>query len=160
MQSKAYLYLIKLLSSRDYSEFKLREKLREKQYPANEIDEAITEIKAKNYLREENYAEARVKAFMHKGYSPDYIKQKLAQEHVYVEAEFIESIYCENRNDSDDQIRTLVEKKLRGKKLANYEEEVKLIRFVLSKGHQIGAIKKILKEYKTSYSKEYYNDLE
>ncbi len=160
MQSKAYLYLIKLLSSRDYSEFKLRDKLREKQYPASEIDEAIAEIKAKNYLREENYAEARVKAFMNKGYSPDYIKQKLAQEHVYVEAEFIESIYCENRSDSDEQIRLLVEKKLRGKKLESFEEEVKLIRFVLSKGHQIGAIKKILKEYKTSYSSNYQNDLE
>ena len=138
----------------------MRDKLREKQYPASEIDEAIAEIKAKNYLREENYAEARVKAFMNKGYSPDYIKQKLAQEHVYVEAEFIESIYCENRSDSDEQIRLLVEKKLRGKKLESFEEEVKLIRFVLSKGHQIGAIKKILKEYKTSYSSNYQNDLE
>ena len=150
MHSKAYLYLIKLLSSRDYSEFKLREKLREKQYPANEIDEAIAEIKAKNYLREDNYAEARVKAFMHKGYSPDYIKQKLAQEHVYVEAEFIEDIYCENKSDSLDQIRTLVEKKLRGKKISDYDQEVKIIRFVLSKGHPIGEIKKVLIEYKKS----------
>ena len=160
MQSKAYLYLIRLLSSRDYSEFKLREKLREKQYPANEIDEAIAEIKAKNYLREDNYAEARAKAFMNKGYSPDYIKQKLAQEHVYVDEDFIQSIYSENRNDSEEQIRSLVEKKLRGKKLDSYEQEVKVIRFVLSKGHQIGAIKKILKEYKTSYSQSSCNDLE
>jgi regulatory protein len=160
MQSKAYLYLIRLLSSRDYSEFKLREKLREKQYPATEIDEAIAEIKAKNYLREDNYAEARAKAFMNKGYSPDYIKQKLAQEHVSVDEDFIQNIYSENRNDSDEQIRSLVEKKLRGRKLDSYEQEVKVIRFILSKGHQIGAIKKILKEYKTSYSQSSYNDLE
>lgn len=152
MSSKAYLYLIRLLSSRDYSEYKLREKLREKQYPASEIDEAIEEIKAKNYLREDNYAEARAKAFMNKGYSPEFIKQKLAQEHVYVDEAFISAIYSENKNDSDYQVRALIEKKLRGKKLSDYEQEVKVIRFVLSKGHNIAAIKKVLKEYKTSYS--------
>ena len=55
--NKAYMYLVKLLSSRDYSEYKLREKLREKKYPADEIESALNEIKSKGFLREEAYAE-------------------------------------------------------------------------------------------------------
>ena len=76
--SKAYLYLVKIISSRDYSEFKLREKMREKQFIDQEINEAINEIKAKGYLRENVYSQSRVRIFMDKGYSPFFIRQKLA----------------------------------------------------------------------------------
>jgi regulatory protein len=150
MSNKAYQTLIRLLSSRDYSEHKLREKLRNRNFPANEIDDAINEVKEKNYLKEEIYAEARAKAFMNKGYSQNFIKQKLNQEHVKVENEFIEEIYDDHKRSEDDQIKYLIDKKLRGKQLIDYDHEVKIIRFALSKGHQIGSIKKVLKEYKNS----------
>ena len=150
MSNKAYQTLIRLLSSRDYSEHKLREKLRNRNFPANEIDDAINEVKEKNYLKEEIYAEARAKAFMNKGYSQNFIKQKLNQEHVKVENEFIEEIYDDHKRSEDDQIKYLIDKKLRGKQLIDYDHEVKIIRFALSKGHKIGSIKKVLKEYKNS----------
>lgn len=143
--SKAYTYLVKLLSARDYSEHKLREKLREKKYPADEIESSINEIKAKGYLREEVYAEARVKAFMNKGYSPDYIRQKLAQEHLTVTDEVIEDIFSEYHVSVEDQIDRLVRKKMHGKTEFDFEGESKILRFLLSKGHDFGASKKIMK---------------
>ncbi len=146
--NKAFLYLIKLLSSRDYSEHKLREKLRTRQYPENEIEDAIKMVKDKNYLREDVYSEARIKAFMNKGYSQDFIRQKLNAERVKVEIPFIDSIYNEYHHSEDDQIKRLLEKKLRGKPIIDYNHETKLIRFVLSKGHDLSATKKILKQIK------------
>ncbi len=145
MNNKAYSYLVKLLSARDYSEHKLREKLREKKYPPNEIDSAIDEIKAKGYLREEAYAEARVKAFMNKGYSPDYIRQKLAQEHMTVTDEAIEEIFSEYRVSVEDQIDRLVRKKMHGKTEFDFDGETKILRFLLSKGHDFGTSKKVMK---------------
>lgn len=151
MSKKAYQTLIRLLSIKDYSEHKLREKLRERDFPANEIEDAINQVKEQNYLREDLYAEARAKAFMNKGYSTNYIRQKLNQEHVAVTNEFISDIYDEHKYSEEDQIRELVQKKLRGKKIEDYNHEVKIIRFVLSKGHEMGSIKKVLKEYKNSH---------
>ncbi len=143
--NKAYLYLIKLISFRDYSEHKLREKLREKKYPANEIDSAINEIKTKGYLKEELYTEARVKGFMNKGYSPNYIRQKLAQEHLTVTEEEIEDIFSEYHVSVEEQIDRLARKKMHGKTEFDYEGQSKILRFLLSKGHDFGTSKKVLK---------------
>ena len=41
MVATPYSYIVKLLSSRDYSEFKLREKLKEKKFSDNEFSEYV-----------------------------------------------------------------------------------------------------------------------
>lgn len=146
MRSKsAYSYLVKILSSRDFSEHKLREKLQERNYTTQEIEDAITEVKSKNFLREDNYIEARIKAFMNKGYSPDYIQQKLSQEHLQVSSEIIESIFEEYNMSTDEQIRRLASKKMKSNPNIDYEEQNKILRYLLSKGHDLSASRKILK---------------
>ncbi len=147
---KAYLTLIKLLSRRDYSEHKIREKLRTRGFLHEDIEAAIKTAKEKNYLREELYASARVKAFMNKGYSEDYIKRKLEQEEMNVADDFISDIYAENNRTEADQIRELIRKKAKNAAINDFDAEVKIIRFLLSKGHDLGMIKKELKEYKNS----------
>lgn len=141
---KAYSYLIKILSSRDFSEHKLREKLRERNYPASEIEEAINEVKEKNFLREDNYIEARIKAFMNKGYSPNYIQQKLEQEHLQVAEALIDDVFSEHKLTKNDQIERLVRKKLNLKTEINFEEENKILRYLISKGHDFTTSKKIM----------------
>jgi regulatory protein len=148
MSNKAYLYLIKLLSSRDYSEYKLREKLKTKGFIRDDIEAAIKEVIEKKYLKEDLYAEARIKGFMNKGYSQDYIQQKLKQEHLTVTTESIDEIYVDHQYSEDEQVRELVQKKLRGKPILDYDHEAKVIRFVLSKGHDYSVIKKMITEYK------------
>lgn len=142
---KAYSYLIKILSSRDFSEFKLREKLVERNYPPTEIEEAISEVKSRNFLREDNYIEARVKAFMNKGYSPEYIQQKLYQEHLDITQELIESIFSDHRVTTELQIRRLAAKKIGNKTNLDYNEQNKILRYLLSKGHELSQGRKILK---------------
>ncbi|AUN96673.1 regulatory protein RecX [Bacteriovorax stolpii] len=148
MSKQAYSYLVKLLSSRDYSEHKLREKLREKKFPANEIEDALNEIKERGFLREEAYSEARIKGFMSKGYSASFIKQKLQQEKLDVSEEYIYEIFDEHRVSEAEQIKKLLAKKLKGlseDKEEAHKERQKAIRFALSKGHNPGAVFKILK---------------
>jgi len=145
MSTKAYMYLVKILSVRDYSEYKLREKLRERNYPTDEIESAINDIKAKGYLREEAYAEARVKISMQKGYSPDYIRQKLALENIPVTDEEINTVFAEYRTTAEEQIERLVRKKMAGKTEFNYEGESKILRYLISKGHDFDVSKKIMK---------------
>jgi regulatory protein len=145
---KAYSYLVRILSIRDFSEYKLREKLRERQYPADEIDEAISEVKAKNYLREDNYTEARIKAFMNKGYSPDFIQQKLKQEHLSVSDDVIQSVFEEYKITAELQIERLILKKMgchNRSDFADYEKQTKILRYLLSKGHELSQSRKILK---------------
>lgn len=138
------MYLVKIISARDYSEHKLREKLRERKYPQDEIESAISEIKSKGYLREEVYAEARIKAFMHKGYSPNYIRQKLAQEHLIATNEEIEAVFSEYRTSPEDQMDRLIRKKMHGKTEFDYAGESKILRYLISKGHEFSAGKKIM----------------
>jgi regulatory protein len=142
---KAYLYLVKLLSSRNYSEHKLREKLSAKNYPADEIESAINEIKTRGFLREDLIAESRVKSFMEKGYSPEYIRQRLALEHLTVSDDEIQAVFSEYRLTPEDQIDRLIRKKIQGKAGLDYDEENKVLRYLLSKGHDFGDSKKILK---------------
>lgn len=148
MSKQAYSYLVKLLSSRDYSEHKLREKLRDKKFPANEIEGAINEIKERGYLREEAYSEARIKAFMNKGYSISYIRQKLSQEKLSVTEEFIQDIFDEHQLTEADQIVRLFKKKLKivsEDREEAQKERQKAIRYVFSKGHNPGLVFQLLK---------------
>ena len=148
MSQQAYSYLVKILSGRDYSEHKLREKLREKKYSANEIDAAINEIKERGFLREDSYIEARVKAFMNKGCSVSYIKQKLQQEKLTVSEDVIHEIFEEHQVTENAQIERLLGKKLKhisDDKIDAQKEKQKAIRYAFSKGHNPGAVFKIIK---------------
>lgn len=145
MSKQAYSYLVKLLSAREYSEHKLREKLREKKFPANEADDAINELKERGYLREHVYAEARIKGFMHKGYSVNYIRQKLAQERVVVTEEAIQDVFDEYRMTEEDQIKHLAKKKVGMKTDLDFDQQGKVLRYIISKGHDFSLSKKVLK---------------
>ena len=64
---KAYLYSIKLLTTRDYSSAKLRNKLVEKKFCLAAIDQVIQELQERRFVRDDLFAESRIKALMHKG---------------------------------------------------------------------------------------------
>lgn len=153
----AYNYLVKLLSFRDYSEVKLREKLREKKFSPEETESAINELKSRGYLREDLYIEARIKGFMHKNCSANYIKQKLASEKLTVEYDLIYNIFDEHKIEEADQIQNLLVKKLKSfstLKNLEYEERNKVVqkavRYAVSKGHSPQSVFRILKQKQTN----------
>lgn len=159
----AYNYLVKLLSFRDYSEVKLREKLREKKFSPEEAESAINELKSRGYLREDLYIEARIKGFMHKNCSANYIKQKLASEKLTVEYDLIYNIFDEHKIEEADQIQNLLIKKLKSfsdLKNLEYEERNKVVqkavRYAISKGHSPQSVFRILKQKQTNSDIDLY----
>ena len=143
--NKAYTYLIRILTKRDYSEYKLRQKLKEKGFEEFDAEEAISLVKEKNYLREDYYIEARVKGLMHKGNSPTYIQNKLREEMLDVSTELILDIFKENHQTIEEQIKYLANKKLRSSVGKDpYKAREKALAYVIGKGHNYSESKHII----------------
>ncbi len=140
-KSAVYDRAIKLLSKQDYSEFKLKEKLENLGLDSNEISKAIKKLKDQNLLNEERLKKNLIKKLIYKGFSPEFIQNKLELDGMPVEIEEISSIYDEESINRKDQIKILIYKKLpRGIKSFENENEKrnalnKVMNFILSKGH-------------------------
>lgn len=137
---KAYLYAIRLLAKRDYSEHKMRQKLKEKGFPAEHQDFAIAEITEKNYLREDSYIESKIRTWMHKGYSPQQISFRFSQEKLNVDTETILEVFSKERTSVEDQIKQLMDKKRIDESIfepskEGYKKRQKFLAYLVSKGH-------------------------
>ncbi|EPZ50300.1 regulatory protein RecX [Bacteriovorax sp. BAL6_X] len=144
---RAYQYCIWLLSKRDYSRYKLSQKLYEKKYTPF-IDQLLDFLEEAKYLQEEQYIRTRIKTFMYKGLSKRNILNKLRSERVEPSTELIDELFDEYRYTENGQLRDLINKKLRSKGVSALEDfnfKQKLIRFLLSKGHSYDKINTELK---------------
>ncbi|MBD64045.1 MAG: hypothetical protein CME62_02485 [Halobacteriovoraceae bacterium] len=149
---KGFDYAIRILSLRDYSEYKMREKLRTRQIPNGDIDKIVEKLIKLNYLREEEYTRQRIKQLLVKGYANSYILQKLAREQLQCSTAVIDEIRHENELTSTDRIHYLIEKKLRYKEIPKeWEPKMKLKQkvtaFLVSKGYNFSEINTALSEY-------------
>jgi regulatory protein len=143
---KPFDYAIYLLSRRDYSIYKMRQKLRTRECTPQEIDEVIERLLELNYLREDEYKRQRVKGLLYKGYANKYIIQKCQAEMLEVSEEFIDEIRLVDHIDSQEEIDRLIQKKLRNKDIpTDYESKQKLknkvFNFLISKGYGFDEIK-------------------
>ena len=153
MSQRIYNYCIHLLARQDYSEFKLRQKLRSKpQNLPHEIDEAIEKIKGNGLLREESYRRLFIRKWLMKGESEEKIRRRGSQEELVFSEEEFESAAQELGLSSEDNIQKLIEKKLRMKEIPNDREAFfklreKTLRFLISKGHSYDEAKSSLDSY-------------
>ena len=152
MSKKAYNYAIYLLSKRDYSIFKMRQKLLSQKFEADEIDATIDKLIDQSYLREEEYKRMRIKTHLLKGYSNRYIIHKLMQEELEVTNVHIETLREEYDLDRTTSLCALIEKKLRGKSIPEtFEAKLKLknkiLNFLGAKGYSYDEAKEALSEY-------------
>lgn len=149
---EAYNYSIYLLSKRDYSNHKLTQKLKSRKYTKDTIEKVIQKVTDQGYLREEAYTTMRIKTLLYKGYANFFIKQKLAQEFLEVDDNRIDQLRAENHISKDESINYLIDKKLRYKEIPKDKAEFfklkdKVIRFLISKGHDYQTAKQLLQEY-------------
>ncbi|HXH31654.1 MAG TPA: regulatory protein RecX [Bacteriovoracaceae bacterium] len=156
MQNKIYSYCIYLLARQDYSEFKLRQKLRQKkEYLPHEIEETVTQLKEKGYLREAGYRRLFIRKWMQKGESEQKIRQRGNMEKLQFEPEEFIEVEKELGFNDEDSIEKLVEKKLRSKEIPTDAKEKsklkdKVLRFLISKGHGYDEAKKALNRHFTT----------
>ncbi|MDB5036740.1 MAG: hypothetical protein JWQ35_268 [Bacteriovoracaceae bacterium] len=103
-----YSYCIDLLSRRAYSTFKLSWKLKQKKYPANEIEVVLKILIQDKYLRDDLYAEGRTRTWMSKGNSISQIKRMLSQEKLFLSTDRIGEIFGECDRSEAEQMKALV----------------------------------------------------
>ena len=86
---------------------------------------------------------------MNKGYSKRYILQKISQEAEKIDPDIIDEIYTEYRITEEDQVKKLVQKKIPSNLPIDFEEKKKvfqkILRFVVSKGHNPSIAFKFIK---------------
>ncbi|MCM2349540.1 MAG: recombination regulator RecX [Bacteriovoracaceae bacterium] len=161
MNQRIYNYSIHLLARQDYSEFKLRTKLRSKKDNLpHEIDEVIAALKTRGLLREENYRRLFIRKWMIKGEAEDKIRKRGAQEKLEFSTEEFTQVEQELGISDEDNLEKLVAKKLRSKEIPSspLEKQIlrdKVLRFLISKGHDYSDAKASLNKYLNSKSSDY-----
>ena len=146
----AYQYCLYLLSGQDYSEYKLRQKMRTRLYEKTEIDETIAKLIEKKFLREEEYKKLLVKKLMRKGRADGLIKRQVEQEQLKVGADELLELRAETGVSKDEMITQLVSKKMRGGTWSTdrdqrRKQQEKIYRFLLSRGFSYDDAKKAVK---------------
>lgn len=150
---RIYNYCIHLLARQDYSEFKLRQKLRSKpQNLPHEIDETIEKLKEKGLLREASYRRLFIRKWMLKGEAEDKIRRRGSQEKLEFEEGEFEAIAQELGLEDSDNLEKLIHKKLRGKEIpqdpdSRYKLRDKILRYLISKGHDYQEAKSSLADH-------------
>lgn len=118
----------------------MRQKLLDRDFERETVEDVMREIIEKKYLREDLYIEARIKGFILKGFNPSAISYKLSQEKCYVSQEDIMAIYEQVESNPDDQLFELILKKVRiDYDFVSDKEKLrqKTLRYVASRGHSL-----------------------
>lgn len=153
MNQRIYNYSIHLLARQDYSEYKLRQKLRSKpQNLPHEIDEVLGKLKEKGLLREEAYRRLFIRKWMMKGEAEDKIRKRGSLERLQFEDDEFERVAQELGFTEEESLDKLIQKKLRSKEIpTDFQEKLKLrdkvLRYLISKGHEYSDVKSAVSKY-------------
>jgi SOS response regulatory protein OraA/RecX len=155
---RIYNYCVHLLARQDYSEHKLRQKLRSKpQNLPHHIDEAILKIKEKGLLREEGYRRLFIRKWMIKGESEDKIRKRGGLENLKFQDDEFKVCAEELGFKDEDSLQKLLAKKLRSKIIPKDLGERsklkdKVLRFLISKGHGFEEAKRAISHHFNHHS--------
>lgn len=147
LTKRAILRAMNLLQKRDYTEYKLRSKLKDGGYPSVSIDDAIDYVKSYKYLDDRRYASDYIGYYMEsrskKRISQDLIQKGISKDLI---AEVMEEAYSSKESDSNvelEQIQKLLLKKHFSSDM-EYKEKQKIMAFLYRKGYSMDLIYKAM----------------
>lgn len=79
MNKIALAYLLNLLARRDYSAYEIQQKMADKDFSAEDIEQVLTHCQQKNWQSDQRFCENYLSARSRKGYGPTRIRQELQQ---------------------------------------------------------------------------------
>lgn len=143
---QAEKYLMKLLLARDYTEKQLRDKLLQKEYETEMIDEAIDYVKSYGYVDDFRFATGYIRYysdFRSKGrIEIDLLKKGISKD--MITDAYAEITEKETLTSEKELISKYLEKKHFDIENATYEEKQKMMAALYRKGFQIDEIKRSL----------------
>ena len=143
---RAKLRAMNLLQKRDYTEYKLREKLREGMYTEDIIDETVEYLKSFHYIDDERYASDFIRYHI-EDKSQNRIKQDLKQKGIstdIIESCLGDAYAEEDENPEIKQCRALLKKKHYDPENSTYEDRQKIMAFLYRRGFQMDVIQQVL----------------
>lgn len=149
LPKRAKLRSMNLLKSHAYTEYQIREKLRQGFYPERAIDEAIEYLKSFGYINDRRYVKDYI-LYYSESRSRGRIEQDLFRKGI--SKDMIHSVYAEDLGEEKlpDEIslmEKLLLKKHYDKENADYQEKQKMGAFLYRKGFSLGNIEKMLSMY-------------
>jgi len=146
LPKRAVKRAMNLLMKKDYTEYKLRQKLSEGGYTSDCIDAALNYVKSYNYVNDERYARDYI-AYYIELRSKNRIIQDLNNKGISKEVfgPILEEMY--ENSDTDIELNQAVEllrKKRYNSESCDFKEKQRLMAFLARKGFTTSVIKKAL----------------
>lgn len=143
---RAKLRCMNLLKSREYTEYQLREKLRQGFYPKKVIEEAIDYVKSFRYVDDRQYTKNYI-VYYSESRSKGRIEQDLMRKGV--DRELIREVYRselreEKLPDEKQLMEKLLEKKHYNKAAADYGSRQKMASYLYRKGFSADSICEVI----------------
>ena len=147
-----YNYAIRLLAKKDYSKFKLTQKLLSRDFDQLQIENAINLLEEKKFLNESEYIRQKIKSLLNKNYSDEYIVQKLELEKLFPTQVEINSVKEELGINNYEMIDKLIRKKIGHKGVPKeFEQKMKLKQKIFthlySKGYTFEEFQPLVEKY-------------
>jgi len=133
---------VKLLSRREHSAHEIREKLRQREFDSDEIEQVVEELKAGGWLSDERFAEAYIRMRQLKGFGPVRISMELKERGV--DELIVESLLDANDASWMRVLEQQYQKKYRNTAIEDYNEKAKRIRFLQYRGFTLDAIYQVV----------------
>lgn len=119
---------MRLLARREHAELELRRKLRQREFPDEEIDAALADLKQRGWQSDERFAEMLIGSKARRGQGPVKIAQALQT------AGIDQSALKTTELDWDEQALAAIRRYLRGKDASQFDVRMKAMRHLLQKG--------------------------
>ena len=126
-------YLVRLLARREYSQFELRKKMREKTYADDVIDSALAWVIEHDLQSDQRFTECFVRYRKNSGYGPNWIKSALKEKGIA--STTISAILAPEQYCWQEVLEQLWHKKFaHADDLDSAKAKAKQIRFLIARG--------------------------
>lgn len=141
---RAKLCAMNYLQHMDRTEQQLRKKLADLFYPEDIAEQAVAYVKSYHYIDDVRYAVNYIECKKESS-SIRRLEQELYQKGVSHES-FEQALQQIDTPDEEQQIRDLLEKKHYSGEEADRGETERMIRFLLRRGYQLSAIRRVMRD--------------
>lgn len=166
-RTTAFQCALNLLARRDHSEYKLTQKLSAKNYPQDDIKQAIEQCKKAHYLNDENYASLKIEHLINRGFGERKIRYELQQDNIDselidqliigLEIDWFELAYQVSEKKFSTTHQKLKVNQMENDSITAQKFKQKKIRFLQSRGFDFEQIQHVLSVSKSSQNNESLN---
>lgn len=132
-----------LLSRREHSRKQLFDKLSQRGFEAEEINQAVDYLQLENLLNDERFAESYLNMRVQKGYGPLRIRQELSIKGI--SSDIIEKTMVNLSGEWTELMKQQREKKFGVEIPSDYREKMKQARFLQNRGFSVESVMRILR---------------